>query len=49
MYSVMFVREITRVMTRNKEREGKMDGRKENRREEGINLVRKAKLDKEQI
>jgi len=38
-------------MTWNKEEEeeGKMDGRNENRREEGTNLVRKAKLKKEKI
>lgn len=36
-------------MTRNKEEEGKMDGRNENRKEEGTNLVRKAKLEKEEF
>jgi hypothetical protein len=36
-------------MTRNKEGEGKIDGRKGNGREEGTNLARKAKLEKEQI
>jgi hypothetical protein len=36
-------------MTRKKKGEGKIDGRKENRMEGGTNLVRKAKLEKEQI
>ena len=45
----MFMLEVTREMTRNKEGEGKMDGRKENITEEGKNLVRKAKLRKEHI